>query len=380
MNSNNIKIIDEHNIDRVANKICSIDVDGSNYIIYSIERDSDNDNIFVSKLINNINNTCSMLNIDDSMEKEKLSTVVKELIKFAVDSEDNKLSSENVPLLDGVNVKIVSPLIDSKEQNINVQKTYITTVKKSVTKVSSDFYGVNFNLDTELFNDTKVDNAFASSNDSLEKNEDNTFHVDDIIANPVAPEVPSIDNTVIPEAPSIDNTVIPEAPSIDNPVIPEVPSIDNSVIPEVPSIDNPVTPEVPSIDNPVTLEVPSIDNTVAPEVPSIDNPVIPEVPNMDDNANNNLVFDASKEVNLNQALGEVSSSDSISVNDVSPIREFGVDNDAKLTEENKPTGNVTGNKGGFANNKFLTTLFVILFIAACAFLGYEIFNYFSSIK
>ena len=347
MNSNNIKIIDEHNIDRVANKICSIDVDGSNYIIYSIERDSDNDNIFVSKLINNINNTCSMLNIDDSMEKEKLSTVVKELIKFAVDSEDNKLSSENVPLLDGVNVKIVSPLIDSKEQNINVQKTYITTVKKSVTKVSSDFYGVNFNLDTELFNDTKVDNAFASSNDSLEKNEDNTFHVDDIIANPVAPEVPSIDNTVIPEAPSIDNTVIPEAPSIDNPVIPEVPSIDNSVIPEVPSIDN---------------------------------PVIPEVPNMDDNANNNLVFDASKEVNLNQALGEVSSSDSISVNDVSPIREFGVDNDAKLTEENKPTGNVTGNKGGFANNKFLTTLFVILFIAACAFLGYEIFNYFSSIK
>ena len=55
MENKSIKVIDEHNIDRVANVICAIDVDGSDYVVYSIERDSDNDNIFVSKLVKNIN-------------------------------------------------------------------------------------------------------------------------------------------------------------------------------------------------------------------------------------------------------------------------------------------------------------------------------------
>ena len=39
MESKNIKIVDEHGIDRTANVICSIDVSGSDYIVYAIERD-----------------------------------------------------------------------------------------------------------------------------------------------------------------------------------------------------------------------------------------------------------------------------------------------------------------------------------------------------
>ena len=30
-----VKVIDEHDIDRTANIMCSIDVDGSDYVIYS---------------------------------------------------------------------------------------------------------------------------------------------------------------------------------------------------------------------------------------------------------------------------------------------------------------------------------------------------------
>ena len=34
MENKSIKVIDEHNIDREANKICVLDVDGSDYLVY----------------------------------------------------------------------------------------------------------------------------------------------------------------------------------------------------------------------------------------------------------------------------------------------------------------------------------------------------------
>ena len=101
MENKSIKVIDEHNIDRVANVICAIDVDGSDYVVYSIERDSDNDNIFVSKLVKNINETSNIVNIDDSMEKDKMSSLVKELIKYAVDNDSLDQNDRKVSLPSG---------------------------------------------------------------------------------------------------------------------------------------------------------------------------------------------------------------------------------------------------------------------------------------
>ena len=63
MESKNIKIVDEHGIDRIADVVCPIDVMGSDYIVYVIERDNENDNVFVSKLIKNIDNTSNLMNI-----------------------------------------------------------------------------------------------------------------------------------------------------------------------------------------------------------------------------------------------------------------------------------------------------------------------------
>lgn len=141
MESKNIKVIDEHGIDRNANIIFSMDVDGSDYAVYWIERDSENDNIFVSKLIKNFDNTSNMINIEDTMEKGKIVEIVKELIKYSIDNENDKLSTNSVVLPSGKTVGFSSVIIN-KEQNINVQKTYITTVKKSVVKVTSEYYDV----------------------------------------------------------------------------------------------------------------------------------------------------------------------------------------------------------------------------------------------
>ena len=131
MNNKNIKIVDEHGIDRNANVMFAFGLSGSEYVTYWIERDEDNANIFVSKIIKNIDGTFNMLDIDDSMEKAKLSDIIKTLITTAVNDEADKLSETFVTLVDGKRVDFIAVSFN-KEQRINVQKTYITTVKKKL--------------------------------------------------------------------------------------------------------------------------------------------------------------------------------------------------------------------------------------------------------
>ena len=42
MESKNVKVIDEHNIDRDANIVCAFNVDSNDYVLYWIERDEEN--------------------------------------------------------------------------------------------------------------------------------------------------------------------------------------------------------------------------------------------------------------------------------------------------------------------------------------------------
>ena len=92
MESRKVKVIDEHGIDREANIICKFTIDEKDYVLYSIERDSENDNLFVSKLVNNNDGTSSMVNIDDSMEKNRINEVIKELITYSINSEEGVLN------------------------------------------------------------------------------------------------------------------------------------------------------------------------------------------------------------------------------------------------------------------------------------------------
>ena len=75
-----------------------------------------------------------------------------------------------VVLPDGKNVEISSVLLN-KEQSINVGKTYVTTVKKAVTKVSEDFYKVaeaKKDEPTSQIFEAMKDDVFTSTDNNLE--------------------------------------------------------------------------------------------------------------------------------------------------------------------------------------------------------------------
>ena len=139
----------------------------------------------------------------------------------------------------------------------------------------------------------------------------------------------------------------------------------------------PVTPVIP------TPAVPPMPETVS--APVVESPVVSTpIQTPVEKKENVLVFDGSKESNLNEALGEVSNDKTVLTQNVEPIREFGVD-EVKSVEKSEPVVNTTqtntnGKMAGFANNKFFMVIAILFFVSACVFLGYEAFKYFSLVK
>lgn len=394
MESKSIKIVDEHGIDRTANVIFSIDVDGSDYVVYWIERDNESDNIFVSKIIKNIDGTASMINIEDSMEKAKIAEIVKELITYSVKSEDNNITSQNVFLPSGKSVVILTILIN-KEQNINVQKTYITTVKKAVTKVTEDYYKID-NSKEVIFEDVPVfpiedtknvnDNAPSVSpvvNDTIPevREEVKSAEVEPVSVLPVPEVKMEMPKATIPTEIKTDIVTPSIVPPVIEPVLNEGVSVDKSV-----SIISPVKEEVKPIPQPVTADVKIPDPILTPNqpvnpIPVVNEPIVSQAPTV-----NKLVFDGSKESNLNKALGEAVNDNVMVTSNVEPIREFGVDTvNTEISKEAVVSENpsVESNskpkiltRSGFADNKFFMVVAIAFFLASCIFLGYEVFNYF----
>ncbi len=81
MNGDIVKIIDENGIEREAKIITTIKEDGIDYVVYVINRDGDNSNIFVSRLVSGV----EFVDIVDKEEKERLDGVVKNIIKKAME-------------------------------------------------------------------------------------------------------------------------------------------------------------------------------------------------------------------------------------------------------------------------------------------------------
>ena len=157
MNNKNIKTIDEHNIDREANVLFAFDLDGSDYVCYRISRDDEQDNLFISKVIKDIDGTFNMVNIDDTAEKSRLNSIVMALVKGAVENPADKLSGDSVSLSDGKSIKFITVNFN-KEQRIEVKKTYVTTVKKEVSRVSEKYYAVEIVLEQPIV----VDDIFPT--------------------------------------------------------------------------------------------------------------------------------------------------------------------------------------------------------------------------
>lgn len=86
MSNKTIKLVDEHNINREAKIITIIEYEGTEYVVYSIDRDEENANIFVSKLVKEGNHLL-LDEIQSTDIKEKIDNVVKEMIKLPLEQE-----------------------------------------------------------------------------------------------------------------------------------------------------------------------------------------------------------------------------------------------------------------------------------------------------
>lgn len=76
------KITDEQNIEREANLITIFENEGKEYAIYSIDRDVETVNIFVSRIEKDTNGVDTLKDITDPAEKLKIDNIVKEMIKL----------------------------------------------------------------------------------------------------------------------------------------------------------------------------------------------------------------------------------------------------------------------------------------------------------
>ena len=406
MKNRNVKVIDEHNIDRNANVMFALELDGSEYAVYWIERDQDSNNVFVSKVLKNIDGTYNMLNIDDTDKKKDVSEIVKMLITNAVSDQSDKMTGTSLALSNGKVVKFTDVSFN-KEQNINVSKTYITTVKKEVTKVAETYYDV-------VVEEMKVADVLPSVTPVTESSVE------------VFPQVvsPAVDNSVVTpvtEVAVVQPTVLetPVAPATPEVVVsptPVVVPVTTAVVEPI-TVQTPIVQPTPVIPTPVSVpekvvavtQTPVVENVVAtpavnvitpaaePAVvvpapapvvqPAVQQPVVTPEPVVV--ASQPLVFNASGETNLNAALGEVANSTAIPVENIQPVREFGVDAPVSQPTVQQPvttpepqvvSTNVNTGKAGFVNHKFFMVVAIAFFLASCIFLGYEVYNYFQLVK
>ena len=387
MKSKNVKVIDEHNIDRDASVMFALELDGSEYVVYWISRDEDSNNIFVSKVLKNIDGTYSMVNIDDEEKKKEIAEIVKTFISNSVSDQNEKLAGNTTTLSNGKVVSFVNVSFN-KEQQISVAKTYITTVKKEVTKVAETYYDV-------VVEEAKVE-PILSAAPSVDPVVD--IFPEPVVATPVE-TTPVVEPTPVVAEPT--PVIVPEpvvaAPVETAPVVEPAPVVAEPtpvIIPEpvvaAPVETTPVVEPASVVAEPTPVIVP--EPVVAAPVETT--PVVEPAPVVAEPVNQGLVFNASKETNLNAALGEVANSTTIPVENIEPVREFGVEEPvvsaetaapapasiAPMVQPEMPTDPKVLTRAGFANSKFFMVVAIAFFMASCVFLGYEVYNYFQLVK
>ncbi len=368
MKNRNIKVIDDHGIDRNANIMFALELEGSEYVFYWIERDEEANNVFVSKVLRNLDGTYSMINIDDDIKKKEVSEMVKTLISTAVSDQNDKLLGTTMTLSDGKNIKFIDVSFN-KEQNINVAKTYVTTVKKEVTKVAENYYDV-------IAEENKVTDVLTGVLPTPEP----------VVSTPsveVSTAVPVAETVVAPASVNVVTPVIAAPVVSELPTVPvAAPAAATTIVtePVVASAPAPVIPAPVEV-APVVSELP----TAPVAAPTAATTIVTEP------ASQGLVFNASKETNLNAALGEVASSATISVDNIDQVREFGEDAQVSQPVTQQPVTpivqpdvvsepKILTKKAGFANSKFFMVVAVAFFMASCVFLGYEVYNYFQLVQ
>ena len=126
-----LELIDtDGNIKFMCSILCYINYGEQLYVIYSIKRDSEDDNIFVSKLVNS-SDGYSMDSNFSADEKCALDDVVAAILnKDSVD----KLSEKGIKFVNDINL--------SKINKFSVTRCYVTTFKRRLVKECM----INYNL------------------------------------------------------------------------------------------------------------------------------------------------------------------------------------------------------------------------------------------
>ena len=129
-----IELIDvDGNIKFMGNIITGIKYGNELYVMYSINRDIDNDNLFVSKLVNNSNGYV-MDNSFSGGEKGAMDDVIISI-----------LSKESMDKLKNKGIEFVNDISLDDINRFSVTNCYVTTYKKNLISDCINYYGFSVN-------------------------------------------------------------------------------------------------------------------------------------------------------------------------------------------------------------------------------------------
>ena len=80
MNTDSFKIINENDEENIAKIITAFTYKDKEYIIYSIDTDIDNSNIYVSKLIKDNDGNDTICDIENEQEREEVFRATEEIL------------------------------------------------------------------------------------------------------------------------------------------------------------------------------------------------------------------------------------------------------------------------------------------------------------
>lgn len=124
-----IELIDiDGNIKFMATIITCIDYGSELYVLYSIKRDNDTDNLFVSKVVKNSSGYV-MDNNFSSGEKEAMDNVVASI-----------LNKDSVDKLEESGIKFVDGIVFDDINRFSISNCYVTTFNKSLINECISFY------------------------------------------------------------------------------------------------------------------------------------------------------------------------------------------------------------------------------------------------
>lgn len=251
MNKNFIIIDKNNNIQKQAASVVKFNLEGKDYLVYCVDENAENKQIFVSRFILNSEGKCFIDNIVPE-EKSKLSEIVYNIIILAPTS--YKKGEDPQKLLNNLSEKYkVSLTIDIPE--LGEQEYYnscsIAITSKELVNLAEEFFA-------------------------------KTLKVEQVVNEPVVNSMPTW------EIPSLDTNTISNTSEVEN----NAPTVDLSAINQSANQATPVDP-IPSINvipNPEPIPAPSVNaattvelqtnniNSVQPEVPPVTNNVVQETP------------------------------------------------------------------------------------------------------